>query len=259
VKSKPLLLVSTALLALAPLLLAQAPATKPLTENELLKTIDSIGTRRTDELPTQGAGSGVDTVRPPKGKLESGAKKPSQTEITSEKGSWDNKTSQAVFVDKVFVKNPDFNVSCDKLTATIKAQAKKEDDSGAAKLNPPRLTTGQNGTQVDASGTSAADKTGGLERAVAEGHVVITRERLDSDGNVARDIGRGTKAVYDAATGDVTLTGKPEVSQGINTCVALDEKTVIIMNRNGKMTTIGPTKTIIRENTGDVPGTPNGR
>ena len=47
---------------------------------------------------------------------------------------------------------------------------------------------------------------------------------------------------YVASTGDITLTGMPDVQQGINTCVATDATTVITLNREGRMRVVGPHK-----------------
>lgn len=246
------LLLSAAL----PLLAQQQPAVKPLSEGELLKTIDSISAPSTGAKSPLGSldNTRLEPPKPKKGKDSLTQGKPGQTEITSEEGSFDQRTHQAIFTINVHVKSPDFALTSDKLTATMKAQTAKAGaaaDANTAKANPPRLTTGNSGVEINATGTPkgpSTDKAGGLEKAVAEGNVVITRERLDADGNVVRDVGRGKKAVYESATGDVTLTGKPEVDQGINSCIAQDEGTIIILNRNGQMKTIGPVKMIIRDN-----------
>lgn len=244
---------------------AQAPA-KPLTQSELMQTIDSLGAG--DPVSRSPLGSGDErraatAAKAAKPKPASQQGKPGQTEITSDEASFDNRSHQAIFIKNVYVKNPDFTLSCEKLTATLKAQKTKvgAEDAEAIKAKPPRLSAGNGTATVDATETPrppSADKAGGLEKAVAEGSVVITRERLDTDGNLLRDVGRGKKAVYEAATGNVILSGKPEVDQGINTCVSLDEGTIIILNRNGEMKTIGPTKMVIRDNTSTERAT-NGR
>ena len=96
-----------------------------------------------------------------------------------------------------------------------------------------------------------AGKGGGLEKATAEanpgGIVVITQEKLEADGTVSLNIGKSKKAVYDAATGNIVLTGMPTVQQGINVCAATDESTVMILNRDGKMDVQGDAKTTIND------------
>jgi lipopolysaccharide export system protein LptA len=152
-----------------------------------------------------------------------------QTEITANEASFDQKTREAVFIDKVVVVDPEFNVACDRLTAFMK----KPKETGA----PEDL--------------NAAPKGGGLERAIAEAspgkQVLITQDKIEADGTITKNIGKSDKANYDALTGDVVLTGSPSVQQGINLCVATDPGTVMTLNRNGRMRVEGPHKTIIKD------------
>lgn len=194
------------------------------------------------------------------------------TEITADEGSFDQKERVAVFIKNVTVKNPQFNITCDKLTAYLHRDPPKTAEAikGAT---PGRGTAGTHAKPVPAAtpvpigstggnpiGTqrgSAADSTqkGGLEKAIAEGNVEIIQDKTDSDGNVERDIGHAKKAVYDAVTGDITLTGKPDVQQGLNLCIALSEDTVMILNRAGSMKVKGPHKTVIKDSS-PSPSTP---
>jgi len=162
-----------------------------------------------------------------------------QTEITAQRSTFDQKTRQAVFIGSVVVKDPEFNVKCDRLIADLKkAPAAGED----APLDP--LATS------DGAGKKAG-KGGGLEKATAEanpgGIVVITQQKLEADGTVSLNIGKSKKAVYDSATGNIVLTGMPTVQQGINVCAATEEGTVMILNRDGKMDVQGEAKTTIND------------
>ena len=103
-------------------------------------------------------------------------------------------------------------------------------------------------TTKDPKQPDATDKSG-LDKALAEGNVVITQDKVDEEGKVTHNVGHGKTAFYESSTGNVTLKGKPDVQQGINTCVSLSEDTIIIMNRDGHFHSIGPTKNIIREAT----------
>jgi len=58
-------------------------------------------------------------------------------------------------------------------------------------------------------------------------------------------IGKSDKAYYNAETGDIILTGTPEIQQGINLVVATSPSTVMTLNRDGHMHSKGSTKTII--------------
>jgi lipopolysaccharide export system protein LptA len=96
---------------------------------------------------------------------------------------------------------------------------------------------------------STSKKSGGLEKAVAEGsadrRVVITQDKVEADGTITQSVGKADKATYDAVTGDVVLTGSPEVLQGINRVVAVDPGTVMTLNRDGRMRANGLTKSTI--------------
>jgi len=137
------------------------------------------------------------------------------------------------------VKDTQFTINCDKLTAYLR----KEATQGGEKATPKPALTGTAGT------TPAKNSGSGLERAIAEGNVLIVQEKAAEGGNDAqRNVGRCQKAEYNANSGDVTLSGRPQVQQGANTQVATDDSTVMIMNRDGRtMKTIGPSKVIIQE------------
>lgn len=159
------------------------------------------------------------------------------TEITATReASFDEKSRKAVFIGDVRVNDPQFNLVCDKLTAFLK----KSTGGSAAKESPA----------PDASAKPAAgpDDGGGLEKAIAEGHVVITQDKPNPDGGEPTHyVGRGDQVEYDAKSGDVTLSGWPQVQSGINNQVATAQSTIMILNRDGRMKTIGPSKTVIQE------------
>ncbi|HWL50871.1 MAG TPA: LptA/OstA family protein [Chthoniobacteraceae bacterium] len=154
------------------------------------------------------------------------------TEITASKETtFDEKTRKAVFLGDVSVKDAQFHLTCEKLTAYLRRDSSRE---GAERKAP--------------------EAGGGLERAVAEGGVVIVQEKVDDKGEVTRYVGKARKAEYDAATGNVTLSGWPQIQQGINTQVATEEGTVMILNQKGALQTRGPSKTVISDSSGPVPG-----
>jgi lipopolysaccharide export system protein LptA len=162
-----------------------------------------------------------------------------QTEITALEASFDQKTREAVFIEKVVVVDPEFNVACDRLTAYLKKPK-------AAGPQPPPSET-----------LDSASKGGGLERAVAEANpgrqVIITQDKIEADGTLTKNIGKADKANYDAQTGDVILTGSPSVQQGINLCVATDPSTIMTLNRNGRMRVEGPHRTVIKDTASTEP------
>lgn len=139
--------------------------------------------------------------------------KGARTEITAtQEATFDNAANVAEFVGRVVVRDPQFTLTCDRLKVTLSKDRK------------------------------------GLETAVATGNVVIIQEQVT--GNQQKAIGRAGEATYVPATGDVTLRIWPSVQQGINTQVATEEGTVMILNRNGKSTTRGSSKTVISDTEG---------
>ena len=140
--------------------------------------------------------------------------KDAKTEITSKKqATFDNATSVAEFEGSVVVKDPQFTLFCDSLRVTMSKDRK------------------------------------GLQLVEAFGNVIIVQENTDDAGKKTKATGRSGKAVYEPVSGDVTLTTWPSVQHDINMQVATEESTVMILNRGGKMTTKGGSRTVIVDNT----------
>ena len=142
---------------------------------------------------------------------------PTTTEIYADEAFFDSTKNMGIFSGRVKVTDPRFNLQSDKLTVFI--------------------TKGENQ---------------GLEKAIAEGNVGLVRERPDPNGGPpTRAVGRADKATYTAATGDVELRGTPRVQEGPNMHVATSPDTVMIINQNSQLTTHGPSRTEIRQETKD--------
>jgi len=142
--------------------------------------------------------------------LGSDRPKDAVTEITAtDEATFDNATNIATFKGNVVVRDPQFDLQCDTLTVT---------------LAPNRR---------------------GLTRVEAEGNVIIVRETKNEDGKPARSEGRAKKVIYEAETGQATLTGWPQIRHGLHTQVATEEGTVMVLNRDGKSTTTGSSRTVV--------------
>lgn len=134
----------------------------------------------------------------------------SVTEITAQtEATFEEQQSRAIFTGDVRVKDPAFLLSSDKLTVY---------------LNKARS---------------------GIERAIAEGNVVIVQRTSDPGEKGA--VGRARRAEYVPATGQATLSGSPEIQQGINRHIASSPETRMILNRDGRATTEGPSRTVITD------------
>lgn len=144
--------------------------------------------------------------------------KDAKTEITAKKqATFDNAANLAEFEGSVIVQDPQFTLYCDKLKVTLNKNRK------------------------------------GLQLAEATGNVIIVQNNKDENtGKVVKSVGRAGKAVYDPESGNITLTIWPSVQHDMNMQVATEESTVMVLNRNGKSTTTGGSKTIIVDS-GDQP------
>jgi len=144
------------------------------------------------------------------------------TEITcTGEASFDAQTNTAVFLKDVKVTDQQFTLIANKLTVHFK--------------------------KIEKEAESTKPSVGGMECVVAEGHVVITQEKVDEKtGEKTRYVGRAAKAVYDAEKGTITLSGWPQIQQGLNTQVATAEETIMVLDRAGRMHTKGPSQTMIK-------------
>jgi hypothetical protein len=189
------------------------------------------------------------------------------TEITAIEATFDQKSNIAVFVKDVVVKDPQFNVECDKLTAYLKkdetsataapkgeAPAAKPVNAPLAKVTPtptPKGTPGSTakGTPAPGDPTAPKKKSSGLDKAVAvttsDRRVRITQDKVEADGSITHGIGLSDRAEYYSSNGDIFLYGMPDVTQGTNRCIATAPETWMKLNRDGRMEAHGPHRTLI--------------
>ena len=138
---------------------------------------------------------------------------PITTQIFADEATFDTEKRLGVFTKNVRVFDPRFNIQSDKLTVFIH----KEEGEG-------------------------------LEKAIAEGHVGVVRDKPDPKGGPpSKAIGLSEKAVYTSSDGNVVLTGSPRVQQGLDTHIATSPDTVMVLNQDGHLTTHGPSRTEIRQ------------
>ncbi|TCO91521.1 hypothetical protein EV701_108249 [Chthoniobacter flavus] len=192
------------------------------------------------------------------------------TEITAMEATFNQKANIAVFLINVFVKDPQFNMTCDKLTAYLKdedatpAGTKPAPGAKGATPKPTGATPKPAGTTpagspkpgaTPAAGTTATGtpapvkKKSGLDKAIgvttSDRRVIITQDKVETDGSITHSIGISNRAEYFADTGDVFLYGMPDVTQGTNRCIATSPDTWMKLMRDGRMEAHGPHKTII--------------
>lgn len=189
---------------------------------------------------------------------EPNKKKPKgQTEITSLEVTFDQNGPVAVFLGEVVVKDPEFTVNCDRLTAYLKKNKPEGKNPPDGKTPPAKPAANPPPANPPPANPSPGkppgpeEKGGGLERAVADANpgniVVVTQDKVEADGSISKNIGRGRRITYDAGSGDIVLTGMPTIQQGGKQFVATDERTVMYLNRNGHAKIDGPSKTILKD------------
>ena len=175
-------------------------------------------------------------------------KKPTEINCSKET-TFDGKTRIVVFVGDVKVEDPQFNLTCDKLTAHLKKGPEAAAPGGAKPdaKSAPSATPEPSPAAKGEGKKNAAAEASGLDRAVAEGSVVIIQDKVDPNtGEVTHYVGKGAKADYDSNTGDMILSGWPQIQQGLNNQVATEESTIMIMNREGRLRTQGKSKTVLQ-------------
>lgn len=151
------------------------------------------------------------------------------TEITaSEAVTFESEESMAVFTGDVVVRDPQFTLTAQRLTAYL-----------------------SQGSNAGSDSEKDEGSSGGLSKAIAEGNVVIVQIKKSEDGKTKRYEGRGQKVVYDARADEVVLSGTPQVREGINIHMATSPSTVITIKTDGKLVTRGPSKTVISNTKAD--------
>ena len=132
-----------------------------------------------------------------------------ETHVLAKRADYDIAKNILVLDGDVVVKDPQFDLTCDRLHVV---------------LRPDRR---------------------GLQLVVASGNVVITQQKKNDRGDVVKSVGKCGKATYDAASGDVTLQEWPQIQQGINSQISTEPSTVMILNAKGRSRTIGSSRTVI--------------
>lgn len=141
-----------------------------------------------------------------------------RTVIDAQDGAWFDDVSNTVeFFGKVVVRDPQFKLTCDRLNIV---------------MNKNRQ---------------------GLQLVTATGNVNIEEQGTDDSGEKVKSTGKAEVAVYEPATGDITLKALPQslpeqwpqVRQGKNFQVATEASTVMVLNSKGTFHTKGQTRTMI--------------
>jgi len=163
------------------------------------------------------------------------------TEITAkDHAQFDSHGRTAVFFGSVKVVDPQFTMTADKLTAYLN----REDEGGGLK-------------QADAEGNVVIIHINQPKTVPSpvEGHAITsTLSPVATSGaptaqaqQPVRSTIKSEKAVYVARDGTITLTGWPQVTQGVNTHIATKPGVKMVIYNDGRLQTFGSTRTIIQD------------
>jgi lipopolysaccharide export system protein LptA len=181
------------------------------------------------------------------------------TEVTAkEEVQFDGNAHTAVFVGSVKVIDPQFTMTSDKLTVWMN---KQEDGGGIRDAQADgnviivHINRQKNTEQTADAGasprTTPVANAGLSPQATPIINNGLMPQAMPSASPSATppvlDTGRSQRALYNAKQDAVTLTGWPQVTQGLNTHIATEEGTRMILYRDGRLQTFGPSRTIIED------------
>lgn len=170
------------------------------------------------------------------------------TEITAkDEVQFDGTARTAIFVGNVKVIDPQFTMTTDKLTVWMN----KQEDGGGIKeahaegnviivhANPQKNNQAEGGAspQTTPVANSAVFPQASASASASPG----------ASPQVVLDTGRSQNAIYNAKQDAVTLIGWPQVTQGVNTHISTEEGTRMILYRDGRLQTFGPSRTVIQD------------
>jgi lipopolysaccharide export system protein LptA len=170
------------------------------------------------------------------------------TEITAkDEVQFDGSARTAIFVGNVKVIDPQFTMTTDKLTVWMN----KQEDGGGIKeahaegnviivhANPQKNNQAEGGAtpQTTPVANSAVFPQASPSASASPG----------ASPQVVLDTGRSQNAIYNAKQDAVTLIGWPQVTQGVNTHISTEEGTRMILYRDGRLQTFGPSRTVIQD------------
>ncbi len=151
--------------------------------------------------------------------------------IDSDSAVFDLKAGIFIYTGHVRAMHPQFYTECEELEVHMH---KEEGD----KTKKPKAV--QN--DVLAGSAAKSEQQSGIKIAIARGPTV-TIKKLDETGELQQ--GKCKRAVYEASTGQITMSDYPQVQRGNILQVATSAETTMVFNQAGKLITNGPSKTDI--------------
>jgi lipopolysaccharide export system protein LptA len=175
------------------------------------------------------------------------------TEITAtQEAQFDVKTRSGIFIGNVKVVDPQFTLTSNRLTVHLN----KDEDGGGlneAEAQGNVVIVHVNQPKTPAQPAQNAVASTPAARSAAAGPTPASSPVPAQTPTTS--VGKAENAVYLAKDGSITLTGWPQVTQGLNTHIATAPGVKMVIYKDGKMQTYGSTRTLIVDRTGT--NTPN--
>jgi len=156
--------------------------------------------------------------------------------IESDRADFDLKQGIFIYRGHVKARHPDFYIECEELEVHM-----IQEDQDKAKAGSPAKAASKDAPSITKSGKKA-DKEPPIKKAIARGPMVIVEKR-DPGGDVQQ--GRCKRLEYDRATGNMTLSDFPQVQKGNVLHMATTADTVMTFDKDGRLTTNRPARTVI--------------
>ena len=174
------------------------------------------------------------------------------TEITAkDEVDFDGSSRMAVFLGSVKVIDPQFTMTTDKLTVWMNRQ---EDGGGLKEAQADGNVIIVHANAQKNNGPGATGSPGASPSPVTSPVANTALNPAATPGAspsgspaVVLSTGRAQKAIYNAKQDAVTLIGWPQVTEGVNTHIAMEEGTRMILYRDGRLQTFGPSRTVIQD------------
>ncbi|MEN3943150.1 LptA/OstA family protein [Prosthecobacter sp. SYSU 5D2] len=155
--------------------------------------------------------------------------------IEADNSVFDPNTNILIYTGSVRARHPQFYIECEELVVHLEEEnGKKETKPDLSKKDPLLAAPKKKGPQEEENNM--------VKKAIASGPMVRI-EKKDPEGKAQRAFCRN--AVYDGATGLITMRDNPQVQTDNVMQTSISPDTVMTFDKNGKFSSNRPTRTVI--------------
>lgn len=177
--------------------------------------------------------------------------------IDSDDAVFDLKAGIFIYRGHVHARHPQFYIECEELEVHMVMDDPDAPPASAEKNGAkPKARAGAEPKKDDPILAKPGEKPkeNAIKMAIARGPMV-TIEKVSEQGEVQQ--AKCRRALYEASTGEITMSDYPQVLRGNVLQAATSPSTTMVFSQKGKLTTNGPSKTDIlsrSETEGELPG-----